>query len=85
MQQDKRITLAAATSTGTAVAESIRSLPRPVRYTYTPVVFGYLVGEVIKAYTPEERAAFRIGFLAAFRDEMVYPDVLPASLIGAGE
>lgn len=66
---DKRLALAAATMAGTAYAAEWRALPRPGRATYTPEVFGYLVGSVLARYTPEEHNAFRIGFLAAMRED----------------
>lgn len=68
---DQRITLAAATAHGTEYAKAWRALPQPVRYTYTPEVFGYMVGSVLTRYSPEERNAFRLGFLAAMREDGV--------------
>lgn len=39
-----------------------------IRFTYPPDVFGLLVGEVLKDYTPAQREAFRAGLLEAFAD-----------------
>lgn len=46
------------------VAAQTEQLTVP-RYTYPPEVFGYLVAEVLKQYTPAQRTAFRAGFLGA--------------------
>lgn len=68
-QPDERIALAAATMDGAAYADAWRGLPAPVRYTYSPEVFGYLVGSVLTRYTDAQRNAFRMGFLAAMRED----------------
>lgn len=66
--QDARMLLAAATNEGAAFGQVVTAQPVAIRYTYTPELFGYLVAEVLKHYTPAERAAFRVGFLGAMRE-----------------
>lgn len=53
--------------TAQAVLRDMWEQPTPasVRFTYPPEVFGYLVAEVLKQYTPAQRTAFRAGFLSA--------------------
>lgn len=43
------------------VAPSSAEAPR-----YTPEDFGVIVAEILKGYTPEQRASFGRGFLSAF-------------------
>lgn len=68
-QTDVRILLAASHEAGVTFGKAFNSQPAPVRFSYTPEVFGYLVGEVVKQYNPAERAAFRAGLLSAMMEE----------------